>query len=368
MEHIKSLPIINTSEPMVGSNMHKTIEMIYETYAKSIPISHFLPTLPKKIEGMLMAPIYFTEKVLKFIKFQVDTIILICTIQKFIEESTYKYYIKCCGINNIVDIFDFSLAFEIVSTSNQINSRGIRKSTLPGLESGTVVTNMNNALIKYFQPESFSRSDAAQIHCKNGEAFPLSWFRLLTKPTNTDDMSWYDSFGLKRVFPYVSNKQKLADTIDRIKHITVKELENYYKKVLDLFSHKKYSDNTSYYIPNGYFLYYYNKSIRYEPHIYDLTKAHDTYNKSYKIVQKVSPTMTLSELIQTASCEERAVLFDSFPYYGKFVGFIDTDLTIKGVFPKLRDFARILDLLNEQIDRIYSFKRSKSKTQKKKRT
>jgi hypothetical protein len=317
---------------------------------------------------MFIAPGHFTEKVLKFIKFQVDTNILICTIQKFMEESRHEYEIRCCGINNIVDIFDSSFAFEIVSTSNQINSRGIRKSTLPGLESGTVVTKMSNALIEYFQPDSFTRGDAAQIHCKNGDVFPLSWFRLLTKPTNTDDMSWYDSFGLKRVFPHVSNKRKLADTIDRIKHITAKELENYYKKVLDLLSHKKYSDKSSYYIPNGYFLYYFNKRIWYQPHIYDLNKAHDTYNKSHKIVQKVSPTMSLSELIQTASCEERAVLFETFPYYGRFVGFIDTDLNIKGVFPKLRDFTIILDLLNEQIDRIYSFKRSRSKTQKKKRT
>jgi len=38
MEQIKTLPIIDTAEPMLGCNMHDTMDIIYEKYAKPINI------------------------------------------------------------------------------------------------------------------------------------------------------------------------------------------------------------------------------------------------------------------------------------------------------------------------------------------
>jgi len=236
MEQIKTLPIIDTAEPMVGCTMHDTIDIIYEKYAKLINIKKFLPVLPTTVEGIPIGLSYHFGVAIdmndsyKFVKFKVYDLIIICIIMKkeIISKKTnrknIKYHIRCIGTNNTVNIFDDPFGFVIRSRSNQIDSRGISKSNLPGLEQGSVVTKTSNALMEYFQPDSFTRIDAAEITCKNGTTFYLSWLRLLTKPTNTDDLSWYNSFGLKRVSPYVSNKQKLADTIDRIKHITAKEL------------------------------------------------------------------------------------------------------------------------------------------------
>ena len=52
MEQIKTLPIIDTSEPMLGCNMHNTMDIIYDKYAKSINIKKFLPVLPTTVEGI----------------------------------------------------------------------------------------------------------------------------------------------------------------------------------------------------------------------------------------------------------------------------------------------------------------------------
>jgi len=289
------------------------------------------------------------------------------------NRNSKKYHIRCLGTNNTVNIFDDPFGFEITSRSNQIDSRGIGKSTLPGLEQGTVVTKTSNALMEYFQPDSFTRIDAAEITCKNGTTFYLSWLRLLTKPTNTADLSWYNSFGLKRVSPYVSNKQKLADTIDRIKHITAKELEDYYEKVIDLFSSEKYkSIHVGTYIPEGYFIYA-DTDLVYDNHIFGLSHPRDIYKRSLEIVKKVSSSTTLSEILQDASCEDRASLINTLPIRGSvFAGFKDTELKKEAIFPHLKD---IMTLGKYMIwnERIYSFKNKKrstckSKTQKKKRT
>jgi len=326
----------------------------------------------------------------KFVKFKVHDLIIICIIMKKeiisrkTTKKTTKYHIRCLGTNNTVNIFDDPFGFEITSRSNQIDSRGIGKSTLPGLEQGTVVTKTSNALMEYFQPDSFTRIDAAQITCNNGSKFYLSWLRLLTKPTDTADLSWYNSFGLKRVSPYVSNKQKLADTIDRVKHITAKELEDYYEKVNDLFSSEKYkSILVDTYILNGYFLYInhehmtlsYNPILEYEKHPRTL------YKHSLDLIKKESPSTTLTEILQKASCEDRAALLGTIPIYAQsgwhyhypaFAGFHDTELKKDAIFPHLKD---IMTLGKYMIwnNRTYTFKNKKrsackSKTQKKKRT
>lgn len=383
MEQIKTLPIIDTAEPMVGCNMHDTIDIIYSKYAKSINIKKFLPVLPTQVDGIPIGLSYNLELDMydfyKFVKFKVFDLVIICIIMK--KEITFKktnrsvtkYHIRCLGTNNTVNILDVPFGFEITSRSNQIDSRGIGKSTLPGLEQGSVVTKTSNALMEYFQPNSFTRIDAAEITCKNGTTFYLSWLRLLTKPTDTADLSWYNSFGLKRVSPHVSNKQKLADTIDRVKHITAKELEDYYEKVNDLFSTEKYkSVHVGTYIPEGYFIYV-DTDLIYKNYIFGIIHPRETYKKSLEIVKKVSSSTTLSEILQDASCEDRASLINTLPIRGSvFAGFHDTELKKDAIFPQLKD---IMTLWKYMIwnTRVYSFKHKKrsackSKTQKKKRT
>jgi hypothetical protein len=66
---------------------------------------------------------------------------------KKINRKFIKYHIRCIGTNNTVNIFDDPFGFEITSRSNQIDDRGIGKSTLPGLEQGTIVTKTSNAEI-----------------------------------------------------------------------------------------------------------------------------------------------------------------------------------------------------------------------------
>lgn len=383
MEQIKTLPIIDTSEPMLGCNMHDTMDIIYDKYAKSINIKKFLPVLPTTVEGIPIGFEYNLELDMydsyKFVKCKVLDLVIICIIMKKeknikkINRKFIKYHIRCIGTNNTVNIFDDPFGFEITSRSNQIDDRGIGKSTLPGLEQGTIVTKTSNALMEYFQPDSFSRVDAAEITCKNGTKFYLSWFRLLTKPTDTADLSWYNSFGLKRVSPYVSNKQKLADTIDRIKHITVKELEDYYEKVTDLFSTEKYkSVHLGTYIPEGYFIYV-DADLMYNNYIFGFSHPRDIYKRSLEIVKKVSSSTTFTEILQDASCEDRASLINTLPIRGSvFAGFKDTELKKEAIFPHLKD---IMTLGKYMIwnERIYSFKNKKrstckSKTQKKKRT
>ena len=385
MEQIKTLPIIDTAEPMVGCTMHDTIDIIYEKYAKPINIKKFLPVLPTNVDGLSIRLDYDLGLAIdmndsyKFVKFKVYDLIIICIIMKKeiisrkTTKKTTKYHIRCLGTNNTVDIFDLPFGFEITSRSNQINSRGIAKCNLPGLEQGTTVTKTSNALMGYFQPGSFTRIDAAEITCKNGTKFYLSWLRLLTKPTNTDDLSWYNSFGLTRVSPYVSNKQKLANTIDRVKHITAKELEDYYEKVNNLFSSEKYkSVHVGTYIPEGYFIYV-DAYLMYNNYIFGLSHPRDIYKRSLEIVKKVSSSTTLTEILQDASCEDRASLINTLPIRGSvFAGFKDTELKKEAIFPHLKD---IMTLGKYMIwnERIYSFKNKKrsactSKTQKKKRT
>jgi hypothetical protein len=394
MEQIKTLPIIDTSEPMVGCNMHDTMDIIYEKYAKSINIKKFLPVLPTKIDKI---PIGFNYNIpidifdsYKFVKCKVLDLVVICILLKRerhlkkINKKRTDYYIICIGTNNIVNIFDIPFSFDIKSRSNTIYNDHIHKSTLPGLEQGTTVTKICNALIQYFQPDSFTRIDAAQITCKNGDKFYLSWLRLLTKPTDTADLSWYNSFGLKRVSPYVSNKQKLADTIDRIKHITAKELEDYYEKVIDLFSSEKYTSIlVDTYIPNGYFLYLgrldmflvYDSAIKYSEH------PRRIYKHSLDLVKKESSSTTLTEILQKGSCEDRAALLGTMPLYAPpgwqndfpgFAGFHDTELKKEAIFPHLKDIMTLGKYITWNT-RTYSFKNKKrsackSKTQKKKRT
>jgi hypothetical protein len=383
MEQIKTLPIIDTSEPMLGCTMHDTMDIIYEKYAKSINIKKFLPVLPTNVEGIPIGIDYHLQLDIydsyKFVKCKVYDLVIICIIMKKeklikkINRKFIKYHIRCIGTNNTVNIFDDPFGFEITSRSNQIDSRGIGKSTLPGLEQGTIVTKTSNALMEYFQPDSFTRIDAAEITCNNGTKFYLSWLRLLTKPTDTADLSWYNSFGLKRVSPYVSNKQKLADTIDRVKHITANQLEDYYEKVNDLFSSEKYkSVHVGTYISEGYFIYV-DTELVYDNHIFGSPHPRDIYKRSLEIVKKVSSSTTLSEILQDASCEDRASLINTLPIRGSvFAGFKDTELKKDAIFPQLKD---IMTLSKYMIwnERIYSFKHKKrsackSKTQKKKRT
>jgi hypothetical protein len=84
MEQIKTLPIIDTAEPMVGCNMHDTIDIIYSKYAKSIKIWNFYPVLPTQVDGI---PIGFSYELgldmydsYKFVKFKVHDLIIICII------------------------------------------------------------------------------------------------------------------------------------------------------------------------------------------------------------------------------------------------------------------------------------------------
>ena len=372
MELLEKLPIIDTAAPRVGLTMNDIINNIYEKYAKPIKITLLYPVLPKKINEIsvifnsnLSIDMYDSYK---FIKFKVLDLIVICIIfkrskiSKKNKKTIYEYHIKCIGTNNTIDINDRSFAFGIRSNTHIIESRGINKSSLPGLEQGTTVTKTSNTLMGYFQPEGFTRIDAAEITCKNGEQFYLSWFRVLTKPTNTDDLSWYNSFGLKRISPYVSNKKRISDTIDRIKNITAKELEEYYENVIDLFSHKKYesiqsSDN----IPQGYFLYANLTHLMYVSSFYYKKHPRDIFNHGLKIVKQESPSTTFSEILKKATCEERATLFNTFPYAGNiFAGFYDAELKKEALFPHLKD---ILVMSKYMIwnNRIYTFKKSSKK-------
>jgi hypothetical protein len=355
---------------MESSDMHETINTIYEKFAKAIKIRYFYPSLPKQIDGMSVGLDYeldIGEDPYRFVKFKVNDLIVICIIIKSSKSSKkYKktideYHIKCVGTNNTVDIFDHSFAFGIRSTSAVIQSRGIDKSSLPGLEQGTIVTKTSNALMEYFKPEAFTRIDAAEISCKNGTKFYLSWFRLLTKPTNTDDLSWYNSFGLKRLFPYVSNKKRLTDTIDRIKNITAKELETYCEKVHDLFSTKKYESVQMHtHIPNGYFIYYTN-SLLYSSILRGWNHPRDNYKKSIAIIKKESPSTTFSEILQKASCEERATLFSIVPYHPTILGgFYDTELKKEAVFPQLSDIVTMVEYMVWN-NRTYAFTRKKKR-------
>jgi len=391
---INALPIIDTAEPMLGCNMHDTMDIIYDKYAKPIKIYKFLPVLPTQVDGISIRfeyniPIDAYDSY-KFVKCKVLDLVIICILLKkeIISKKTNKnrreYSIQCIGINNTVDIFDIPFSFNIKSRSNIIYNDHIHTSTLPGLEQGTTVTRICNAFMEYFQPDLFERIDAAQITCNNGSKFYLSWLRLLIKPTDTADLSWYNSFGLKRVSPYVSNKQKLADTIDRIKHITAKELEDYYEKVYDLFSSEKYkSILVGTYIPNGYFLYINDEhmTLSYETNLHYNKHPRTLYKHSLDLVKKESPSTTLSEILQKGSCEDRAAVLGTIPLYAVsewnnyspgFAGFHDTDLKKEAIFPHLKDIMTLGKYITWNT-RIYSFKNKKrsackSKTQKKKRT
>ena len=86
MEQIKTLPIIDISEPMLGCTMHDTMDIIYEKYAKSINIKKFLPILPTNVEGIpigidhhLQLDIYDSYK---FVKCKVYDLVIICIIMK----------------------------------------------------------------------------------------------------------------------------------------------------------------------------------------------------------------------------------------------------------------------------------------------
>ena len=393
MELLEKLPIVDTAAPRIGFTMIETINKIYEEYAKPIRIGLFHPVLPKKVDGISTGFNYSLGIGMydsyKFAKFKVKDLILVCMILKREKTSKTKkssrdYRVQCMGTNNTVDIYDTPFEFDIRSKSTIIYNGHIHKSNLPGLEQGSIVTTVCNALIAYFQPEAFERIDAAHITCKNGDKFYLSWLRLLTKPTDTSDLSWYNSFGLKRASPYVSNKKRVADTIDRIKHITAKELEEYYEKVNDLFSSKKYKSVTvNEYIPNGYFIYIDNNNLNYSPHLYFNKNPQEMYKKAYEIVKQEIPSATFTEILQKGSCEERASLLGTMPYtanpysgnrgyegvFPGFAGFHDTELKKEAVFPNLKDIVAMSKYMIWN-NRKYTFKNSSKKrsiTRKKKK-
>jgi len=380
MELLEKLPILDTAAPRIGFTMIETIDKIYEEYAKPIRIGLFYPVLPKKVEGISTGFNYSLGIGMydsyKFVKFKVNGLILVCVILKREKTSKTKkpsrdYRVQCMGTNNTVDMYDTPFQFDIRSKSNIIYNGHIHKSTIPGLEKGSIVTTICNALIGYFQPEAFERIDAAHITCTNGDKFYLSWLRLLTKPTDTDNLSWYNSFGLKRASPYVSNKKRITDTIDRIKNITVKELEEYYEKVNNVFSTKKYkSVQVHEYIPNGYFMYIDGDDIYYHPYLNFNTNPHELYKKAYEIVKQEMPSATFTEILQKASCEERAILLGTMPYsaqqgydfiYSGFAGFYDTELKKEAVFPHLKDIVAMSKYMIWN-NRKYTFKKV-SKTQ-----
>ena len=388
MELLEKLPIIDTAAPRIGFTMIETIDKIYDEYAKPIQIGLFNSTLPKKVDGISIEFKYTLgiiglDDSYKFVKFKVNGLILICMILKLEKTSKTKravreYNIKCMGTNNTIDIYDTPFDFDIRSKSNIIYNKHIHKSNLPGLEQGSTVTTLCNALIGYFQPEAFTRIDAAYITCSNGDKFYLSWLRVLTKPTDTSDLSWYNSFGVKRASPYVSNKKQIADTIDRIKNITAKELEEYYEKVNDLFSTKKYkSVQVNEYIPNGYFMNIVGDSMSYNPILIFNKNPHEMYKKAYEIVKQEIPSATFTEILQKASCEERAILLGTMPYYARegykgvfsgFAGFHDTELNKEAVFPHLKDIVTMSKYMIWN-NRKYTFKNSSKKrsmTKKKK--
>jgi len=388
MELLEKLPIIDTAAPRIGFTMIETIDKIYNEYAQPIRIGLFHPVLPKKIDGISTGLSYSLGIGMydsyKFVKFKVNGLILVCMILKREKTSKTKkpsreYRVQCVGTNNTVDIYDTPFQFDIRSKSNIIYNGHIHKSSLAGLEQGATVTTICNALISYFQPEAFERIDAAHITCTNGDKFYLSWLRLLTKPTDTGDLSWYNSFGLKRASPYVSNKKRIADIIDRIKNITTKELEEYYEKVNDLFSTKKYkSVQLNEYIPNGYFIYIDDDNINYSPYLNFSRDPREMYKKAYQIVKQETASTTFTEILQKGSCEERAILLGTMPYsaqqgydfiFSGFAGFHDTELKKEAVFPHLKDIVAMSKYMVWN-NRKYTFKNSSKKrlmTRKKKK-
>ena len=104
-----------------------------------------------------------------------------------------------------------------------------------------------------------------------------------------------------------------------------------------------------------------------------MSHPRDTYKRSLEIVKKVSSSTTFTEILQDASCEDRASLINTLPIRGiTFAGFHDIDLKKEAIFPHLKD---IMTLRKYMIwnTRVYSFKNKKRsacklKTQKKKRT
>jgi len=82
--------------------------------------------------------------------------------------------------------------------------------------------------------------DAASIKCGNSEehnarSYPLSLYRALTSPTPTHP-SWYENVAIKHGYipnNTLSETYNYADSIDKLRSVTVAELLEYYKAVKD---------------------------------------------------------------------------------------------------------------------------------------
>ena len=171
----------------------------------------------------------------------------------------------------------------------------------------------------------------------------------------------------------------MVDTIDRIKNITAKELEEYYEKVNDLFSTKKYkSVQVNEYIPNGYFIYIDDDNINYSPYLNFSRDPREMYEKAYQIVKQETASTPFTEILQKGSCKERAILLGTMPYsaqqgydfiFSGFAGFHDTELKKEAVFPHLKDIVAMSKYVVWN-NRKYTFKNSSKKrlmTRKKKK-
>ena len=135
MEQIKTLSIIDTSEPMVGCNMHDTMDIIYDKYAKSIKIYNFLPSLPTKIDKIVIGFNYNISIDMydsyKFVKFKVHDLVIICILLKRerhlkkINKKRTDYYIICIGTDNTVNIFDIPFSFDIKSIESHVGPNNL---------------------------------------------------------------------------------------------------------------------------------------------------------------------------------------------------------------------------------------------------
>ena len=85
----------------------------------------------------------------------------------------------------------------------------------------------------------------------------------------------------------------------------------------------------------------------------------ESYKESLQIVKKKSPSTSLSEIMVEATCEERSVLFDTFPIIQKsFAGFYDTDSKKETMFPHAKDIITMNKYMSG-ITRKYSFTRKR---------
>ena len=119
-------------------------------------------------------------------------------------------------------------------------------------------------------------------------------------------------------------------------------------------------------------------SINYNPYLNFSKDPQEMYKKAYEIVKQELASATFTDILQKASCEERAILLGTMPYsaqqgydfiFSGFAGFYDTELKKEAVFPHLKDIVAMSNYMVWN-NRKYTFKNSSKKrsmTRKKKK-